>query len=110
MIHKRPIKGMYHQPYSLQSLQATIKNHGANKKTISMSDKIKDLGLDSLDATELLLDIEGRFGVVIPDSELARMRTVADLDRYLVDKTGNNKKASFGLSIAKNIKGNKNGQ
>jgi acyl carrier protein len=38
----------------------------------------KDLGLDSLDVTELTLGLEERFGVEIPDEELEEVETVGD--------------------------------
>jgi acyl carrier protein len=38
----------------------------------------KDLGLDSLDVTELTLGLEERFGIEIPDEELEEIGTVGD--------------------------------
>ncbi len=38
----------------------------------------KDLGLDSLDVTELTLGLEERFGIEIPDEELEDIGTVGD--------------------------------
>jgi acyl carrier protein len=42
-----------------------------------------DLGLDSLDAVELMMELEEKFGVTIPDEEAENIRTVEDAIRYL---------------------------
>jgi acyl carrier protein len=38
-----------------------------------------DLAVDSLDVLELVIELESAFGVVLPEREIDRMRTVADL-------------------------------
>lgn len=40
-------------------------------------------GADSLDIVELVMELEEEFGVTIPDEEVERMKTVADLIRYI---------------------------
>lgn len=42
-----------------------------------------DLGLDSLDATELVMDLEFEFGYDIPDRDAESFRTVQDIVSYL---------------------------
>ena len=42
-----------------------------------------DLGADSLDAVELNLAIEEKFGVSIDDDTMAGIKTVADIVNYL---------------------------
>lgn len=37
-----------------------------------------DLGYDSLDAIEILMDAEREFGVVIPDDKIEHIKTVRD--------------------------------
>jgi acyl carrier protein len=44
---------------------------------------IKDLGIDSLDMVELIMEAEEEFVLTIPDEEAARMDSVADLIRYI---------------------------
>ncbi len=44
---------------------------------------IEDLGADSLDAVELNMAIEDAFGVEIPDSALAELKTVGDLVNHI---------------------------
>lgn len=39
---------------------------------------ITDLGADSLDTVELIMDFEKEFGVTIPDEEAEKIKTVGD--------------------------------
>jgi acyl carrier protein len=38
-----------------------------------------DLAVDSLDVLEIVVELESVFGIVVPEREVDRMRTVADL-------------------------------
>ncbi len=42
-----------------------------------------DLGVDSLSVLELVARLEYRFGVVVPDEDWARMRSIAAIADYL---------------------------
>ena len=44
---------------------------------------IGDLGADSLDMVELLMDFEDEFGIEIPDDMWEKFATVGDVVRYL---------------------------
>jgi acyl carrier protein len=48
---------------------------------------VDDLDIDSLSMVEIATMAEDRFGVAIPDSELAKLKTVADVVSYL-EKAG----------------------
>ena len=43
----------------------------------------KDLGADSLDTVELIMDFEKEFGATIPDEEAEKIKTVGDAIAYL---------------------------
>ncbi len=43
----------------------------------------RDLGLDSLDVTDVLLDVESRFSIRIPDEDWWMLQTVGQLKGYL---------------------------
>ena len=43
----------------------------------------KDLGADSLDILQLLMRIEDKYGITIPDAALATFETVSDVVAYL---------------------------
>lgn len=45
-----------------------------------------DLGADSLDTVELLMEFEREFGVKIPDEDAASIATVADAVKYVESK------------------------
>ena len=54
---------------------------------IAMDSKlIDDLKADSLDIVELIMDLEQEFGVEIPDEELPKVQTVADIVGFLDQK------------------------
>lgn len=47
---------------------------------ISLDAKLKeDLGMDSLDAVELIMEVENAFHITIPDEEAEGLRTVGDV-------------------------------
>ena len=54
----------------------------ADKVTMEAS-LADDLGADSLDAVELNMALEDNLGVAISDEELANMKTVGDIVKYL---------------------------
>ena len=47
----------------------------------------RDLAADSLDLVELIAAIEDKYDVELPDEELAKMLTIADLWKFLEQKT-----------------------
>jgi acyl carrier protein len=47
---------------------------------------IDDLGADSLDIVELVMEFEKEFNIDIPDEEAEKLRTVGDALSYLNDK------------------------
>ena len=47
---------------------------------------IDDLGADSLDIVELVMDMEEEFDVEIPDEEAEKLKTVNDVTSYLQSK------------------------
>ncbi|MGN0681789.1 MAG: acyl carrier protein [Candidatus Fimisoma sp.] len=53
---------------------------GCDETKISMEAVLADdLKIDSLDAVELVMAIEEKYGIKIPDEELSNMKTVADV-------------------------------
>jgi acyl carrier protein len=48
----------------------------------------EDLGLNSLDAIELMFKVEEEFDLEIPDPDLQKLRTVGDLVSYLETRLG----------------------
>ncbi len=63
----------------LTAIKEHLAERGIDSTDVSEgSDLAKDLGLDSLDVTELTLGLEERFGIEIPDEELEDIGTVGD--------------------------------
>jgi len=48
----------------------------------------QDLGLDSLDIVELVMEFEKEFNIDIPDEDAEKLRTVGDAVKYLDEKVG----------------------
>ncbi|HLV25143.1 MAG TPA: acyl carrier protein [Gemmatimonadales bacterium] len=47
---------------------------------------IEDLGADSLDIVELVMEFEKEFNIDIPDEDAEKLRTVGDAMAYLKEK------------------------
>ena len=53
-------------------------------ESITMETTLEDdLGADSLDVVDVLMSIEDSFSVEIPDEEIEKLRTVADVVSYI---------------------------
>lgn len=50
---------------------------------------IDDLGADSLDTVELVMALEEKFGIEIPDEDAEKITTVGDAIKYIEEKTKN---------------------
>ncbi|MGE5355776.1 MAG: acyl carrier protein [Deltaproteobacteria bacterium] len=44
-----------------------------------------DLGADSLDTVELIMELENEFGISIPDDQAEKIQTVGDAIKYIED-------------------------
>jgi acyl carrier protein len=49
-----------------------------------------DLGADSLDTVELIMEFEKKFNIEIPDDQAENIVTVGDAVKFIEDKVGNN--------------------
>jgi len=49
---------------------------------------LKEIGVDSLDLSGILLEIEEKFGIKIPDEDIARLETIDRIVEYIREKTG----------------------
>ena len=70
----------------LQELSAEIL--GIDPAQVQMDKSFqRDLAADSLDLVELIAAIEDKYDVELPDEELEKMKTIADLWKFLEQKT-----------------------
>jgi acyl carrier protein len=61
-----------------------VKQMGANKDQVAPETSfINDLGADSLDTVELVMELEDAFDVSIPDEDAEKMQTVGDAINYI---------------------------
>lgn len=61
-------------------------NVSADKITLEASIK-DDLGADSIDAVNIIIDIEDEFGIVVDDTKAEEIVTVGDLVAYVEEMT-----------------------
>jgi acyl carrier protein len=60
------------------------KQMGANKDQVTPETSfINDLGADSLDTVELVMELEDAFDMSIPDEDAEKMQTVGDAINYI---------------------------
>lgn len=50
---------------------------------LSMETPLEEQGADSIDMVEILLAVEDRYGIYVPDSDVTEMRTLAQLAAWL---------------------------
>ena len=53
------------------------------KEMIRITTQLKELGLDSLDVVEVVMDLEEEYGVSVPDDVVQGWVTIADLVRWI---------------------------
>ena len=58
------------------------------EKLTATASFIEDLGADSLDIVELVMEFEKEFNIDIPDEDAEKLRTVGDATAYLNSKIG----------------------
>jgi acyl carrier protein len=70
----------------LQDLSAEIL--GIDPDQVQMDKSFqRDLAADSLDLVELIAAVEDKYDVELPDEELEKMKVIADLWKFLEEKT-----------------------
>ena len=47
---------------------------------------LDDLGADSLDVVELVMNLEEAFDIVVPDEDIEGMQTIGDVQSYLAGR------------------------
>jgi acyl carrier protein len=65
-----------------------IAKHAANKeRPVQLSDRLTDLGVESLDIIEMVMELEEKFDIHIPfnanDTEMKDFQTVGDIVRAI---------------------------
>ncbi|MFC2188074.1 acyl carrier protein [Peijinzhouia sedimentorum] len=67
--------------------QILVEKMGIADSEVTMdANFIKDLGIDSLDYAELVMEFEQSFDIRIPDSDAERMQTMKQAVEYISEK------------------------
>ncbi|MFI5144851.1 MAG: acyl carrier protein [Ignavibacteria bacterium] len=70
-----------------QIKDAIVEKLGVEESKVTNSASfINDLGADSLDTVELIMEFENRFGIQIPDEDQEKIATVGDAITYVKSK------------------------
>lgn len=70
-----------------QVKEVLISTTNIDEGLVTLDASLKDdLGIDSLDSVEIVLELESRFDIKISDEELASIKTVGDIVKILEDK------------------------
>lgn len=68
----------------LEKIRETLSEQfEVEKETIDLSTAFSDLGADSIDLFELVMNIEEEYSVEIPTDDLKNIKTVGDFVNYL---------------------------
>jgi acyl carrier protein len=62
----------------------------AESEITSDANFVKDLGIDSLDYAEIVMEFEQTFDIRIPDDDAERLQTFGQAVKYIEGKTQNN--------------------
>jgi len=69
-----------------------VKQLGVNADEVTKEASfIEDLGADSLDTVELVMELEKEFGMEISDEDASNLSTVGEAVKYIEEKTQANK-------------------
>lgn len=66
-----------------------VKQMGIDPNKIKEDSNIfDDIGADSLDIVEMLMDVESEWDIVVDDNEIVSLKTVGDVARLIESKLG----------------------
>ena len=81
---------MSHEEIVIQVKDVIVDKLGAEESDVTETANFtNDLGADSLDTVELLMEFERVFGIKIPVEEASQIATVADAVKYVEEKVAN---------------------
>ena len=64
------------------------KKLGISRTEIGSESTLKELGADSLDELEIILDIERKLKIILPDDITPEVQTIGNLCKYIDKKFG----------------------
>jgi acyl carrier protein len=70
-------------------IEIVCENLGVSKEQVSRSTNfIEDIGADSLDIVELVMELEEEFEITIPDEQAEKIKTVGEAIDYIDKELG----------------------
>jgi acyl carrier protein len=70
-------------------IEIVCENLGVSKEQVTRSTRfIDDIGADSLDIVELVMELEEEFEITIPDEEAEKIKTVGEAIDYIEKEQG----------------------
>lgn len=81
--HLSPVVAGVIERYVERELRPKLHTHD---KTVRL---IEDLGIDSLTMMEIVVLTEDALGISVSNDELVRLRTLGDLEQFVIQKAGN---------------------
>src|SRR5687768_7738107 len=72
--------------YSARILELICEQLGISSENIRSETTLRELGADSLDTVELVMELEEEFDVNIPDDVAEKILTIGDAVRYIESK------------------------
>ena len=67
-----------------QVIDIIVEQLGVEREKVTPEAKfIDDLGADSLDTVELVMNFEEKFSLEVPDDDAEKLRSVADVVKYI---------------------------
>ena len=79
-------------PIELQVIDIIAKRRKINPSTVTLDTTFEQLGIDSLEAADLVFTFEDTFGIVVPDEAAQSMKTVGQVvegvRRLTAERTG----------------------
>jgi acyl carrier protein len=67
-------------------LKTLLENRGIKTGQLTENSTLKDIGIDSLDLVEVLLELEKQLNVTFSDDELLGCRSISDVVNLVAEK------------------------
>lgn len=84
---EKELQGDSHMSVQGKVKDIIVDQLGVDPEKVKLESKfIEDLGADSLDIVELVMAMEEEFDIEIPDEDAEKLKTVNDVQSYLVSK------------------------
>ncbi len=84
------IEGLGDKQLEEQVIGLIVEQLGVSREEVVMQASfVDDLGADSLDIVELVMQMEETFDIEIPDEDAEKIQTIGDTFLYLQERRGN---------------------